>query len=69
MIHIISSYNDMVKYIYLRDNSELVVENTEKVTQVTLKTDLPTNIFDAPVSLILDDGRIVDIYANQTIAI
>lgn len=63
------SYNDMVKYIYLRDNSELVVENTENGTQVTLKTDLPTEIFDTPVSLILDNGEVVDIYANQTINI
>ena len=59
----------MVKYIYLRDNSELVVEKTDNETKVTLKTSLPANIFDTPVSLILDDGSVVDIYANQTIVL
>lgn len=62
------SLNDMVKYIYLRDNSTLIVENTEKGTQVTLKTDLSTDIFDQPLSLIIESiNTCVDIYANQTI--
>ena len=64
------SLNDMVKYIYLRDNSTLLVEATENGTQVTLKTDLPTDIFNTPVSLIVENSNTcVDIYPNQTIII
>lgn len=64
------SLNDMVKYIYLRDNSTLVVENTEKGTQVTLKTDLPPDIFNHPVSLIVENSNTcVDILPNQAIII
>ena len=64
------SLNEMVKYIYLRDNSTLVVNKTEKGTEVTLKTDLPTDIFNIPVSLIVENSvECVDIYANETIII
>ncbi|MBO5439782.1 MAG: polysaccharide deacetylase family protein [Clostridia bacterium] len=66
----VCSLNDMVKYIYLRDNSQLVIENTEKGTEVTLKTNLPTDIFDHPVSLIIENSdTCVDIYPNQTVVL
>lgn len=62
----VCSFNDMVKYIYLRDNSQLIVDGS----QVTLKTNLPTHIFDIPLSLIIEKSdTCVDIYANQTITI
>lgn len=58
------SLNDMVKYIYLRDNSTLVLDGS----RVTLKTDLPSDIFNIPVSIILENSdTCVDIYANQTV--
>ncbi len=63
------SFNEMIKYVYLRDNSELIVEETENGKKVTLKTDLPTDIFNIPVSLILENGDVIDIFANQTINI
>ncbi len=66
----VCSLNDMVKYIYLRDNSTLVVKSTDKGTEVTLKADLPTDIFDHPVSLIIENSdTCVDILPGETIVL
>ena len=62
----VCSLNDMVKYIYLRNNSTLITDGQ----RVTLKTDLPTDIFNIPLSLIVENSdTCVDIYPNQTINI
>lgn len=62
------SFNDMIKYIYLRDNSELLVSEENGNVKITLKTDLDKEIFDHPVSVICD-GRIINIKANETVTL
>lgn len=64
------SLNDMIKYIYLRDNSTLDIESTTEGTRVTLKTSLPVDIFDHPLTLILENGSTcVDILPNETVVL
>lgn len=47
----VCSMNDMIKYIYVRDNSKAVIEDG----MLWLESDLDKEIFDAPVTVIVDD--------------
>ena len=47
----VCSMNDMIKYIYVRDNSKVVIEDG----MLWLESDLDKEIFDAPVTVIVDD--------------
>jgi hypothetical protein len=47
--------NDMIKYIYIRDNSKIVTEKTERGTKIFLESDLDKAIFDIPVTIIVDE--------------
>ena len=60
----VCSFNDMVKYIYIRDNSRVVTDGAF----VWLESDLDKNIFDIPVSLIVGD-KVVDIALGEKISL
>ena len=51
----VCSMNDMIKYIYIRDNSKIVTEKTEKGTEAYLDCDLDKELFDIPVTIMVDN--------------
>lgn len=51
----VCSMNDMIKYIYIRDNSKIVTEKTENGTEAYLECDLDKELFDIPVTIMVDN--------------
>jgi len=56
------SFNDMIKYIYIRENSCPVIENGK----LSLASDLDASVFDIPVTVLVD-GKAYDIALGEEI--
>ncbi len=64
----VCSMNDMIKYIYIRDNSKIAVYQDERETRVTLESELDPEIFDIPVTIVANNNT-YNIKIGQTIAL
>ena len=60
----VCSFNDMIKYIYIRDNSSVAIKNG----YIYLKSDLDKSIFDVPVT-IMYNGKCYNVRLGEKCAL
>lgn len=60
----VCSFNDIVKYIYVRDNSKIVCENGE----LYLESELDESLFDVPVTVLVD-GKAYNVRLGEKVAL